>query len=31
MIGSPTNFAHDVELPGSSGPKVGFLSTPRPR
>jgi hypothetical protein len=23
------NFAHDIELPGSSGPKVGFLMYPQ--
>jgi hypothetical protein len=23
------NFAHDVELPGSSGPKLGFLMYPQ--
>ena len=23
------NFAHDLELPGSSGPKVGFLMYPQ--
>jgi hypothetical protein len=23
------NFAHDVELPGSAGPKVGFLMYPQ--
>ena len=23
------NFAHDIELPGSSGPRVGFLMYPQ--
>jgi hypothetical protein len=23
------NFAHDIELPGSSGPRVGFLVYPQ--